>query len=251
MRRTTKNMHLFVILYVIAFVTFFIILFSFMPTSGGMEPTAYVIAILAIIVCVGGMSHYRALWTDFICEEDGVSVVRPSLLFPLLKLRHFIPCDEIEYVLVEIGHILSKKSPHFLRRIGALTIVTTHGKKYPLVIESRIEKSEFESFSKFRRFLKGFSDTCKSVAVFVEYTFNTDVKEVLQHQNRAGLVQNPRVEPEFYLYLLEKYVDKEEDGMNIEDFLIPDDIPHIDLRKDETPEEKLREMKLREAWRMT
>ncbi len=244
MRHITKNMYIFIILYVTAFLTIFAILFSFIPMGGGMEPATYLIAMLGIIVCAWGMSHYRALWTDFICEKNGVTVVRPSLLFPLLKLRYSIRCNEIEYAMVEIGHTLSKKSPYFLYEIEALTIVTAHGKKYPFVIESKIENNGFESASKFRKVLKDFSDTCKAVPIFVEYTFHTDVKEVLQHQNRVGLVRDPRVEPEFYLQILEKYITKGDNGLHVADFLIPDDIPHIDLKKGETPEDKLREMKL-------
>jgi len=256
MRRLNDCEYYFVVLYIIMLATILGVIVLLPSSIDSTDPAAYPIIAGAILTCIIGMIKYRPYLMDFKYDRGGITVVKPSLIFPPLKVKYFIRFDEMKYLFVETVLVLALKKPDIFYVVEvneAVTIVDYRDKKHTFARNNEFRKNGINYMKGFREFLAEFYDRCEeNVPVFVGYNIFSDPMITPEGEIRRRFTLKIRVDPDFYFHVVKTRVrNKDGSPINPDDFKIPDDIPHIDLKKDEKPEEKLREMKLREAWRMT
>jgi len=108
------------------------------------DPWVYPIMIGIVLTIIIGMIMYRPYWIDFKKDKGGITVVKPSLIFPPLKVRYFIPCNEIEYFYVVTALILGHKKPDFFYVAevnDTITIVDSRNKKHILAMNTRFKEN--------------------------------------------------------------------------------------------------------------
>ena len=253
MRRSSAYTDYFVIYYVGLLATIIGVIILFPSGIDNTDPWLYPITAGGILTFILGMIMSRPYWIDFKNDGGGITVVKPSLIFPPLKVRYFIRCDEIEYFYVVTALILGHKKPDlfYVAEVNdTITIVDSRNKNHILAANTRFKENGENERKRFIETLREVSAACEnSIPLFVEYDILSDIQITPEGDRKRWFSVGSTVDPDFYFHVIETRV-KNKDGspVNLDDFKIPDDVPHIDLKKDEKPEEKFREMKVKELW---
>jgi len=113
MSRSSRYTDYFLIYYVGLLATVIGVIILLPSEIDNTDPLLYPIIVGGILTFIIGMIMSRPYWIDFKKDKRGITVVKPSLIFPPLKVRYFIPCNEIEYFYVVTALILGHKKPDF------------------------------------------------------------------------------------------------------------------------------------------
>ncbi len=250
MKNRIKWKCLFLLLYVAIIISILLTIYEISELqTDSFYYIFFIISISAIIILIFALHLSQTYLTNIIPSESGVLLQRPSMLIPLIIKKEIIPYKNIEYIFLDETLMLSWNNQHPSVVIDILTIVEKNKKKHKVVVESSFKERE-SNMQYVRSILRQIYEISmgsgKEIPIFVKYNLGSDPKIMPDGEKRRGMLDmDMEIEPDFYFHLIENRITyKGGSALNVGDFRIQD-VPHIVLHKYETPEEKIREIRMR------